>query len=397
MQYIDDSKNEEAYKYSGSGLEPLRKEIDEIDRTILSLFERRMEVVKGVGLYKKENNIPILNEKREVEVIDKIVNMVNNRDIEKEAVELFLCLMEVSRDYQQMILKKANQYDIETILNTEECSDIKENCNAVYQGVPGSFSEEALDSFFNEKVIKNNVKDFEDVFIKLKEDEMDFGVLPIENSSTGGIVEVYDLLRKYNLYIVGEQVVKVNQNLLGVKGAQLKDIKEVYSHPQGFSQSAKYLKDKPWNLIPYINTATSAKFIKDSNDKSKAAIASKKAGEIYGLDVIAEEINFNNNNSTRFIIVGKKLNVNKNSNKISIVFSTPHQVGALYKVLAHIAKNSLNMIKIESRPMENKPWEYFFYVDIEGNIQDEIVKSAVDGMKKECNYFTLLGNYKAYF
>lgn len=381
-------------KSGGNGLEPLRKEIDEIDTALLKLFERRMEVVKGVGEYKKNNKLPIFNENREQQVIDKIVEKLQNNVIEKETIELFSTLMKVSRDYQDKIIKGENNKEV-VLAEDSEASNEKKVYKVVYQGVPGSFSEEALDNFFGKNTIKHHVEDFEDVFKKLKEDDIDYGVLPIENSSTGGIAEVYDLLRKYDAFIVGEKKVKVNHNLLSVKDAAIEDIKEVFSHAQAFSQSYEYLKDMKWKLTPYYNTAISAKYVKECNDKSKAAIASKRAADLYDLKVLEENINFNSTNSTRFIVVGKKLELKESNDKISMVFSTPHQVGALYKVLSNIFDNKLNMLKIESRPIHNKPWEYFFYVDIQGNLLNDNVKAAIDNIKEECSYFTILGNYRA--
>jgi len=385
---------QEDNKNIGNGLDPLRKEIDEIDTALLKLFERRMEVVKGVGEYKKKNNLPIFNENREQQVIDKIVGKLESKVIEKETIELFSTLMKVSRDYQDKIIKGENHREQLSASNEETVKE-RAVCKVVYQGVPGSFSEEALNNFFGENTIKYNVEEFEDVFKKLKEEDIDYGVLPIENSSTGGISEVYDLLRKYDAFIVGEKIVKVEHNLLGVKDTSLEDIKEVYSHPQAFSQSHEYLKDKKWKLLPYQNTAISAKYVKECNDKVKGAIGSKRAAEIYDLKILEKNINFNSTNSTRFIIVGKKMELKESNDKISLVFSTAHEIGALYKVLSNIFNNKLNMLKIESRPIHNKPWEYFFYVDIQGNLLNANEKNAIEEIKKQCSYFTILGNYRA--
>lgn len=381
-------------KNISSGLDPLRKEIDEIDTAILKLFQRRMEVVKGVGEYKRNNNLPILNEGREQQVINKIVERLENKVIEKETVELFSTLMKVSRDYQDKIIKGENNKEKALWINMEE-ADNKEVYKVAYQGMQGSFGEEALDRFFNKDTIKYNTYDFEDVFKMLDAGEIDYGVLPLENSLTGDFAEVYDLLRKYDAYIIGEKVIKVKHNLLAVKGSKLENIKEVYSHPQAFSQSYEYLKNMKWKLTPYYNEDLSAKHVKECNDKSKAAIASKRVADLYELNVLEENINFNSANSTRFIIVGKKLELKESNDKISIVFSTPHQVGELYKVLSSVFNNNLNMVKIESRPIDNKPWEYFFYVDIQGNLLSENVKSAIEKIKKDCSYFHILGNYTA--
>lgn len=264
-----------------------------------------------------------------------------------------------------------------------------------FQGVSGSFSEEALFNYFPNDVDTSNYEQFEDVFIALMNNKIHYGVLPIENSSTGAIATVYDLLNRYDCFIVGETHVKPIQNLLGIRGATLSDLKEVYSHPQGFEQSKTFLSTYKWHLIPYYNTAKSAEYIKEQNLKHIGAIASKKAAEIYGLDILAENINCNKNNTTRFIIIGKSLKVNTVCNKISVVLSTKHQAGALYETLKHFAEHQINMLKIESRPVIHTPWEYYFYIDFEGNMEDETIKIAIEQMERECHHFKLLGNYKA--
>ncbi len=270
-----------------------------------------------------------------------------------------------------------------------------ENLKIGYQGVKGSFSEEAMINFFGENYINISYDKFEDVFIALKNEEIDYGILPFENSCTGAITTVYDLISKYGFYIVGEECIKVNQNLVGIRGASLSDIKEVYSHPQGFEQSKKFLKKyKDFKLVYYHNTAISARHISEINDKSKAAIASTRAAKIYNLDIIEKDIQDNDTNYTKFVVISKNLEYSKECNKITFNFSLENKAGSLYNLLGHFAKNSVNMIKIESRPSKGELWEYVLYVDVEGNIDDENVKKAMKLIEKETRYFKLLGCYK---
>lgn len=393
----------------------LRESIDDIDRKLVELFELRMDAVLKIAQYKKENNTPILDRGREEKVIEKNLRWLKNHALEKETEKFFECIMSISRKYQS---KKIFGYD-------EECDNITDinenitqnnhsiipegeikhsynkigdiNCNVGFQGVCGSFSEQALYDHFGENTNAYAFSEFEDVFKALEDGKIDYGVLPIENSSTGSISDIYDLLRKYGLYIVGERCVKVEHNLLAVKGTKIEDIKEVYSHTQAFQQSSEFFKDYPeWKLIPYHNTATSAEYISRENVKFKAAVASKKAASLYNLDILKEKINYNSNNYTRFIIISKNLEIDSQCNKISVVLTVQHKVGALYDVLSHFAENNLNMMKIESRPILNRPWEYFFYIDFQGNINEASVKSLINHIKQNCSYFKLLGNYKAY-
>jgi chorismate mutase/prephenate dehydratase len=384
-------------------LDKLRNEIDDIDKKLIELFEKRMEIVLEVAEYKKKNNIPILNREREHEVINKNVSYLRDKRMQKETQEFFESLMSISRKYQSKQLfdyckeEQEKSFYLDNEINNSVNSLVNNDLNIGFQGVPGSFSEQALFEYFGEQANTHSFNEFEDVFKALKNGKIDYGVLPIENSSTGSIADIYDLLRKYGLYIVGEKCIKVEHNLLGIKGAKLSDIKEVYSHIQGFRQSSEFFKQYPdWKLIPYHNTAISAKLISDEASKQKAAVASKKAAEVYNLDIIKSNINYNTDNYTRFVIVGRKLEINEQCNKISIVLTVPHKVGALHNILIHFAENNLSMMKIESRPIINKSWEYFFYIDFEGNLQDENVKKLVMQIERKCSYFKLLGNYRAH-
>lgn len=378
-----------------NNLDDLRKDIDCIDKELVELFEKRMEKVLDIAKCKKENNISILNTYRENEVLIKNTNYIKNKYFQNSVEEFLSSIMNISRKVQEDTLRSnvdKERYIIDDITDVD-----KENYIVGFQGVPGSFSQQALIEYFGDNAKTKNLDEFEDVIKALENDEIDYGVLPIENSSTGGISEIYDLFRKYGFYIVGERCLKVDQNLLAPKGATIEDIKEVYSHPQALAQSSEFFKAYPhWNLIPYSNTASSAKLIKDENSKTKAAVGSKKAAELYNLDIVEYNINFNKSNYTRFIIIGKKFKVNNDSNKISILISLPHTPGSLYEVLKYFSENSLNILKLESRPTRDKSWEYLFYIDFEGCLNDEVVKNAIKLVESNSKFFKLLGNYRSH-
>lgn len=365
-------------------IDDLRNEIDKIDTELVALFEKRMEVVLKIAEYKKRNNISILNQAREEEVIKKNLKLIQNRELSSEVEEFFKSVMEISRCYQD---KK---------LNCEQPEDCDKKLTVGFYGVAGSFSEQALKEYFGEKVEAKSLGEFEDIFLDIKDGKIDYGVVPIENSSTGAITEVYDLLYKYDFYIVGEKYLKINQNLMGIKDSTLEDIKEVYSHPQGLEQSREFLKGyKNWKLIPYQSTAKSAEMVKVKGDKTLAAIGSLKAAEIYGLEVLQQNINSNDTNTTRFVIISKKLETAETSNKISLILSTAHKAGSLYNVLRPFADNNINLLKIESRPIKDKPWEYFFYIDFKGNMDDYVTRKSIELIKNDSHYFKMLGNYKS--
>ena len=373
------------------GLSEYRKEIDDIDSELIRLFERRMDVAAKVGKYKLENDLPIFNGTREAEVIQKNVERLENPMYSAYARKYFNYIMELSRELQHKILE-VKQDGI--IVNKNIDID---NKIVGYQGVNGSFSEEAMEQYFGKKVNSKCYEEFEDVFIALKNEEVDYAIVPIENSSTGAITQVYDLINKYNCYIVGEQCIKIDQNLIGVNGTTVDTIKEVYSHPQGFEQSSEFLKNhKEWNMIPYHNTAISAKLVHDLQDVSKAAIGSKNAAKLYGLEIVKAGINNQSENHTRFVILSRDLISNKECNKISVILSLEDQVGTLYSLLRYFAENNINLNKIESRPIKNSPWEYLLYLDFEGSIYNEEVKNSLKQIEQNSSYFKLIGNYKSY-
>lgn len=372
-------------------LEEYRAEIDKIDKELVALFEKRMDAVLKVAEYKKKNNMQIFHKDREDIVIDKVLKDLKNKDYSKEIVEFFNNLMHISKEYQR---KKISKNKLTSDICIERGEILKKKVVG-FPGVKGAFTEEAAIHFFGEDSIRQEYEEFEDVFKALEKGEIYYGIIPLENSSTGAVSVTYDLLRKYNFYIIGEECLKVEQHLVGVSGAKVEDIKEVYSHAQGIAQCSGFLKNySDWKLIPYHNTATSAKFVRDLGDKSKAAIASERAAKIYGLDIIKSGINDESENNTRFIVISKELRVVNDADKISVMFSLENEAGTLYRLLSFFAKNNLNMIKIESRPVQDTPWKYFLYVDFEGNIESEEVVTALRLIKKNSAYFKMLGSYK---
>jgi len=376
-----------------AGIDDYRNRIDEIDKEITKLFEERMDTVINIAKYKKDNNLPIFNRDREDEVIEKNVGYLKNNDYAEETRKFFISLMEVSRELQSRKMLEVEECKIEKEDLTETKNQKQSKIG--FYGVPGSFSEEAMLKYFNSVENPNSYDEFEDIFVAVKNGEIEYGVLPIENSSTGAISQVYDLIYKYGFYIVGEECIKINQHLIGVEGTTLDTIKEVYSHPQPMEQSTEFLKKyNNWKLIPFHSTSVSAKLISDLKDTSKAAIASNRAASIYNLEIIKENINNQSDNSTRFIIIAKNIETDLSCNKVSVVFSLEHKAGTLYKLLRHFAENNINMMKIESRPMEKGAWKYFLYIDFEGNLESEKVATALKLIERSSAYFKLIGGYR---
>ena len=369
-------------------LDNVRKEIDKIDAELIPLLKKRMLCSLQVAEIKREQNLPILNEKREAEIIEAVTE--KGGEFGSYIASVYREIMGVSKEAQQAELSPLGALAGQ-IVNAKD--GIKENVAVACQGIEGAFGSIAAKSLHNTGNIKYYTT-FEDVFKAVANDEVVYGVLPVENSNAGSVSEVYDLILKYRYYIISAVELGVNQNLLGVKGAKLEDIKTVYSHPQALSQSEVFLKANGIKKEPFSNTAMAAKFIAEKGDKSVGAIASTLAAELYGLDVVAPKIQAIRNKSTRFITISKQLIIPNDANKISVVFSVPHSVGALNRVLNRFCMNGLNLTKIESRAAKNGEFDYLFYLDFAGNLNDRKTIALISSLEQELPDFTFLGNYR---
>lgn len=376
-------------------LQEIRKEIDQIDKQIVALYERRMEISKQVAEYKIATGKKVFDKEREDEKIKAVKQLASNDFNRHGVAELFIQLMSMSRKLQYKLLIEKGKCESLPFLEVEDLNIRK--AKVVYQGVEGAYAQIAMKAFFGEEIENYCVDTWREAMEEITNGKADFAVLPIENSSAGSVNDNYDLMVEFNNYIVGEQVIKVEHALIGLPDASISDIKTVYSHPQGLMQSSKFLDEhREWNRISSKNTALSALKVLEDNDISQAAIASKEAAEIYGLKILQSQINFSDKNSTRFIIVTSQKIFTEDADKISICFEVPHESGSLYNILSHFIYNDLNMTKIESRPIENRNWEYRFFIDFEGNLKDYSVKNALQGILEEASELKILGNYKKY-
>ncbi len=370
----------------------LRDRIDEIDHEIARLYEARMGVCREVGEYKIANGSKVFDRQREKEKISAVKTMVHGEFNKKGIGELFEQLMAMSRKLQYQLLTEKGALGKLPFIDVEEL-DWK-NSRIVFQGTEGSYSQEAMFRYFGKEINSFHVQKFRDAMEAIEEGSADFAVLPIENSTAGAVDEVFDLLVEFENYIVDELVLPVRHALAGLPDATLSDIERVYSHPQALMQSARYLDEhRDWQQISVANTAVAARKVLEDDDVKKAAICSEHAAEVYGLKLLDREINDNPANSTRFIIVTNQKIFRKNASKISICFEVSHESGSLYHMLSHFIYNDLNMTKIESRPIEGRPWEYRFFVDFDGNMADPAVKNAIRGLREESRNLKILGNY----
>ncbi|NCB62762.1 MAG: bifunctional chorismate mutase/prephenate dehydratase [Clostridia bacterium] len=378
-------------------LQALRGEIDAIDKELTALFLRRMDVTRRVGEYKLSAGIPVLDAHREKEVLEAKAALTGDAALRTDVTALFEAIMGISRRQQRKLVREAAGGGYARI--REAISSARAplaSPRVLYQGVSGAYTEEAAVGFFGEDCPRAAVEKWEDLFLALKEGKADYGVVPIENSSTGAVSQVYDLLAKYGAYIVGEQKVRVEHCLMAPKGACLEGIREVYSHEQGLRQCADYLEEhSAWKTYARLNTAESARFVAEGGDLTRAAIGSRRAAGLYGLDVLAEHISMSEQNFTRFVVISPVMELREERDKISALFVLPHRSGALHEIMSIFAVNGLNMMKLESRPILNRSWEYLFFVDFTGDLSAPDMDGVLLELNQTAEDFRVLGNYKA--
>ncbi len=373
-------------------LEELRVQLDEVDNQIVKLYEQRMSICEQVGEYKVGTGKKVFDRQRENEKLQDVASKVSTEFNKKGVQELYQQLMSMSRKLQYQLLVKAGALGRLPFIGMTSLH--AENARIVFPGTEGAYSQIATKKYFGENCNSFYVRTFRDAMEAIEEGAADFAVLPIENSTAGAVDEMYDLLVEFENYIVGETIIPIDNTLAGLPGAELSDVQKVYSKGVALMQATKFLEmHADWQQISVANTAIAAKKVVDEQDKSQAAVCSAYAAKAHGLSVLAENINDEENNSTRFIVVTNQKIFLEDAKKISICFELPHESGSLYHLLSHFIYNDLNMTKIESRPIEGRSWEYRFFIDFEGNLADAAVKNAMRGLREESRNLRILGNY----
>ncbi len=374
-------------------IENLRTKIDCIDDEIVRLFVERMEVAKQVAEYKKENNLPIYVPAREREKLQDVAAKAG-ADMDDYIRSLYSMIFEISRSYQS---KCNNQ---ETPLY-KRVTDAIESTPKLFpqapmvacQGVEGAYSQIACERIFKSPSIMY-FKNFDGVFQAIEKGLCQYGILPIENSTAGSVKKVYDLMIHHNFSIVRTFRLKIDHNLLALPGTKMEDIKEIYSHEQAINQCTDFLKTMPGvKIIPVENTAIAAQMVASSGRQDIAALSSKNCEELYGLKSLADSVQDKGNNRTRFICISKNLEVYPGSDKTSIMMVLAHRPGALYKVLARMYVLGINVIKLESRPIPDRDFEFMFYFDLETSIYSAEFVQLICELDDMCEEFKYLGSY----
>ncbi len=370
-------------------LSEIRKDIDRIDNELIALFKRRMDCAKEVGIYKKANNIPVLNQKREDEILAEVQE--KGGEYGAAARLLFSNIMELSRALQHNIIGSGQALrDLITAAREMPSAD---GVTVAFQGIKGANSYEAAQKLFPGAVLTDR-KTFEDVFDAVDKEEVTFGILPVENSTAGSVPAVYDLILKHRFYIVGALDMRIEHCLGGLRQSALEDIEIVWSHPQALSQCEGYIARHNLTPVPKANTAVAARDAAREKRLNVAAICTPQAAEEYGLRILDSGLQDNPYNTTRFIVISKQLYIAPDANKISLCFSLPHVKGSLYNLLCCFNSLGLNLTKIESRPAKGKDFEYLFYLDFTGSVHSENVIDLLSQLSEEMPEFSFLGNYR---
>ena len=374
-------------------LKDIREQIDSIDEQLVQLFVKRMNLSAQVADYKKANNMPIHVPAREREILKDVAAKAGPEMANYTRV-LYSMLFELSKSYQS----KRNT-DITPLYQT--ITDSIENTNKLFpqeamvacQGVEGAYSQIACEKIFKSPMIMY-FKSFDGVFNAIEQGLCQYGILPIENSTAGSVKKVYDLMIHHNFSIVRTFRMKIDHNLIAKPGTKLSEIKEIYSHEQAINQCSDFLKTLTGvKVIPVENTAVAASMVSKSERMDVAAISSHACEELYGLKSLADSIQDEGNNRTRFICISKNLEIYPGSDKTSIMMILPHKPGALYRVLARMYTLGINVIKLESRPIPERDFEFMFYFDLETSIYSEEFVQLMCELDNLCEEFKYLGSY----
>ncbi len=352
-----------------ASIEEAREIINRIDEQMAKLFEERMQTVEEVALFKTAHKLPVFDPERERFIIDRNCRFINNPAYLDYYKEYLLHLMQLSKRYQNSIIHQ----------------DV-----VAYQGKEGAYSHIAAKTLYPYNKL-TACTTFEEIFQAVINGEAAVGVVPFENSYSGEVGEVLDLLLKYDCCINDIYDLKINHHLVACPGAAMNDIKQVYSHPQAISQCQTFLKEHNLEAHPYANTAQAAQYVSGLNDLTKAAIASEETAKLYQLQILVRNINTSSENTTRFIIIQKALNTT--GNRFNLIFTVKHDAGQLAKIMQIIGNLGFNLESIKSRSLQNLPWQYYFYVEIVGDIKDEKSQELLALLQKHCQKLKVLGVY----
>ncbi len=370
-----------------------RAKIDAIDNHIVELFKERMAVAKDIAEYKKSNNLNTLDEGRERKLLARVSEMAGP-EFDNYTRTLYSLIMDLSKTYQHGVIypesKLCNEVE-RTLENTPNL--FPPVATVACQGVEGAYSQIAATRFFKVPEIEF-YENFENVFQAVESGKSQYGVLPIENSTAGSVNMTYDLMIKYNFHICKSLRLKIDHNLLAKNGTKIEDIKEVFSHEQAISQCAGFLKSLPGVKVTVVkNTAVAAKMVAESERRDVAALSSRSCAALYNLSFIRKCVQDKENNYTRFICFSKKPEIYPGADRTSLMMVLDHKPGALYKIMSRFFSLGINLLKIESRPIPERDFEFMFYFDVEASVYSSEFKTLLSEFEHQTEEFKYLGTY----
>lgn len=374
-------------------IDELRNEIDATDKELVALFVKRMGISAQIAAYKKDAGKPVLDPQRERKLLNKVSELAGT-DFESQTRILYNLIMSLSRSYQSHLLG-FDSLLVNQIQSAIETTDqvFPERAFVACQGVEGAYSQLACEKLFSAPNIMY-MNSFDGVFNAVDKGLCQYGILPLENSSAGSVNQIYDLMLKYNFNIVRSTRIHICHNLLAKKGVALSDIKEIYSHEQAINQCSAFLQNlKDVKVHVCENTAIAAKAVADSDRRDIAAISSANCAALYNLDIICDSIPNVDNNYTRFICISKKLEIYPGANRTSLMLVLPHKPGALYNIISKFYSLGINLIKLESRPIQGKDFEFMFYFDIDISVYSDKFVNLLSQLQAESDKFQYLGSY----
>ena len=372
----------------------IRKEIDEIDKELVDLYIRRMNCSARVAEYKREHNMPVLDASRERALLNKISEL-SGSEFEEYTRTLYSTILDLSRSYQHSKLGETSTLYEEIMTAIDSTPKMfPERADVACQGVEGAYSQIAAERLFRSPNIMF-FNDWEKVFSAIEAGMCRYGVIPIENSTAGSVKKVYDLMISRNFKIVRTVRIKIDHSLLANKGAKLSEIKEIFSHEQAISQCSAFLSSlgSDVKITRVENTAKAAQMVAESERTDVASISSRSCAIQYGLTTLASAIQDNGNNHTRFICITNNTEIYPGADRTSLMLVTPHKPGALYRILSRFNSLGINLIKLESRPIPERDFEFMFYFDLESSVYSPKLAQLLAELEQECEEFTYLGSY----
>ncbi len=375
-------------------LKEVREQIDQIDKNLVDLFVKRMNCSARVAEYKKENDMPVPDPARERALLEKISELAGD-EFEEYTRTLYSTILSLSRSYQHTRLSAESPLYMEITSALNNTPPLfPERATIACQGVEGAYSQLAAERLFSAPNILF-FSNWEKVFSAIEAGLCRYGVIPIENSTAGSVKQVYDLMIDRKFRIVRTVRIKIDHNLLAKEGVKLSDIREIYSHEQAINQCASFLATLGPNvkITRVENTAMAAQMVAKSDRKDVASLSSRSCAAQYGLSILCSAVQDNENNHTRFICISNQTEIYPGADRTSLMVVTPHKPGALYRILSRFNALGINLLKLESRPIPDRDFEFMFYFDLEASVYSPKLAQLLSELETECDEFSYLGSY----